>query len=107
MTDVETALKVGIWQDSGVLGDVSANMATISRATAKASRRGIDVLVFPECFLTGYFNRDAVERTARQVNEDTVAALRATAELSETAILVGYYEVQRDGMYNSAMLIGF
>ena len=106
MSAPQTALSVGAWQDSGVLGDLAANLEIISRATAEASRRGIDLLVFPECFLTGYFNRDEVERIARQVNEDTVAALRAIAESSETAILVGYYEVQRDGMYNSAMLIG-
>lgn len=106
MTDAEPALKVGIWQDSGVLGDVSANMATISRATAEASRRGIDLLVFPECFLTGYFNRDAVERIARQFDEYTLSALGAVARSNDTAIVVGYYEAQEGGIYNSTLVIG-
>ena len=68
MTAPENILTVGVWQDSGVLGDVAANMATISRATAQASRRGVDLLVFPECFLTGYFNREETERIARQID---------------------------------------
>ena len=53
MTASEAILTVGVWQDSGVLGDVAANMTTISRATAQAAQRGVDLLVFLECFLTG------------------------------------------------------
>ena len=39
MTVPEAILTVGVWQDSGVLGNVAADMATISRATAQAARR--------------------------------------------------------------------
>ncbi len=39
MTASEAILTVGVWQDSGVLGDVATNMATISQVTAQASRR--------------------------------------------------------------------
>ena len=106
MTAPQAALTIGVWQDCGVLGDVAANMETIARATAQASHCGVDLLAFPECFLTGYFNRDEVERVARQIDEHTVSALRAVAESNETAILVGYYEVRQDGIYNSALLIG-
>ncbi len=106
MTAPESILTVGVWQDSGVLGDVAANMATISRATSEASRRGVDLLIFPECFLTGYYNRERVENVARQIDQDTFSALRAVAKSNETAILVGYYEIQRTGLYNSGLLIG-
>ncbi len=106
MTVPEASLTVGLWQDSGVLGDVAANMATISRATAQASRRGVHLLVFPECFLTGYYNRERVEQVARQIDEETVSALRAVAKSNATAILVGYYEMQGAGLYNAALLIG-
>ena len=61
MTAAEASLTVGIWQDSGSLGDVATNLATISRVTAQASQRGVQFLIFPECFLTGYFNREDVE----------------------------------------------
>ena len=47
MTVPEAILTVGVWQDSGMLGDVAANMATISRTTAQAWRHGVDLLVFP------------------------------------------------------------
>ena len=106
MTSAETALTVGIWQDSGALGDVAATLATISRATAQASQRGVQFLIFPECFLTGYFNREGVEQIACQVDRQTVSALQAIARNSGTAILVGYYEVQANGIYNAALLLG-
>ena len=106
MTVPEAILTVGVWQDPGLLGDVAANMATISRTTAQASHRGVDLLVFPECFLTGYFNREDTERIARQIDQDTVSALRAAAKSNATAILVGYYETQDGGLYNAALLIG-
>ena len=105
MTAAETALTVGIWQDSGALGDVAANLATISRATAQASRRGVQFLIFPECFLTGYFNREGVEQIARQVDRQTVCALQAIARNSGTAILVGHYEVQTSGASGGASLV--
>ena len=75
MTVPEAILTVGVWQDSGLLGDVAANMTTISRTTAQASHRGVDFLVFPECFLTGYFNQEKTELIARQIDQDTVSAL--------------------------------
>ena len=106
MTVAQPSLTVGVWQDSGVLGDVAANMETISRATAQASRRGVHLLVFPECFLTGYFNREETERIARQIDQNTVSALRTVAKSNATAILVGYYEMHRSGLYNAALLIG-
>lgn len=99
-------LTVGVWQACGVLGNVAANMATISRATSQASRRGVHLLVFPECFLTGYYNRDRVDQVVRQIDRDTFSALRDLAKSNATAILVGYYEIQRSGLYNSALLVG-
>ena len=39
MSVPDANLTVGLWQASGVLGDVATNMATISQVTAQASRR--------------------------------------------------------------------
>lgn len=106
MTGSGPSLNVGIWQDAGMPGDIAANLASISKATERASERGVDLLIFPECYLTGYFNGNAVERIARQVDRDTVLELQATARSSAIAILVGYYEATESGIHNSAMLIG-
>ncbi len=101
-----SSLTVGIWQDSGILGDIASNLAIISRETACASRRGVDLLIFPECFLTGYFNKNEVNLIARKIDQDTISALQITAKSNATAILVGYYEAMGVNTYNSAILIG-
>ncbi|MCY4259448.1 MAG: carbon-nitrogen hydrolase family protein [Rhodobacteraceae bacterium] len=106
MTGSVPALKVGIWQDSGRVGDIAENLAFISRATEHAARCGVDLLIFPECFLTGYFNGNAVDPIARQIDRNTVFELQVTARSNATAILVGYYEAKEAGVHNSAMLIG-
>lgn len=40
-----------------MLGDVQANLPVIDNAANKARLSGVEVLVFPECFLTGDYNR--------------------------------------------------
>ncbi len=106
MNGARAELVVGVWQDAGTPGDVAANLETISRATVQAARRGVELLIFPECFLTGYFNREGVRGIAHQVDRDAVAALQAIARSNGTAILVGCYEARRSGIYNAARLLG-
>ncbi len=99
-------LHVGIWQDCGIPGNVIANLATISRAAVVAARQGIELLVFPECFLTGYFNPDGVAAIARQAGKETVDCLQGIARKKGIALLVGLYEPRAHGIHNSAILIG-
>ncbi len=106
MADSEASLSLGIWQDSGIAGDIDSNLEIISEATKRASHCGVDLLVFPECFLTGYFNGDSAVSVAQQIDQNTVSDLQETAKSNATAILVGYYEAKKTKLYNSAMLIG-
>ena len=106
MKTANPSLHVGIWQDCGIPGNVVANLATISRAAAVAARQGIELLVFPECFLTGYFNPDGVAAIARQAGRETVDRLQGLARKNGIALLVGLYEPRAHGIHNAAILIG-
>ena len=106
MTIMDASLHVGIWQDSGTPGNVSANIATIARASVAAAQKGIELLVFPECFLTGYFNPDEVNGIAQQIDKETVVCLQGIARKNGIALLVGLYELRPQGIHNSALLIG-
>jgi predicted amidohydrolase len=55
-----TTLKIGIWQDAGISGDIEANLKIVKNAAKKASDQGIHLLIFPECFLTGYFRKSEI-----------------------------------------------
>ena len=106
MTAKDPSLHVGIWQDSGAPGDVNANLATISRAAAISARRGVELLVFPECFLTGYFSPAGVAAIADRTGRETVDCLRGIARSNALAFVVGQYEPRPSGIHNSALLIG-
>ena len=103
--DADPALEIGIWQASGTPGDIAANLCAISDAAVFAARSGIDLLIFPECFLTGYFNPDGVAEIAGQVEARVVSALQEIAKSTEMALIVGLYEPRSGGVYNSALLI--
>ncbi len=106
MTAADPSLNVGIWQDSGTPGDVTANLATISGAATIAARRGVELLVFPECFLTGYFSPAGVVAIASRTGKETVDCLRSIARSNGIAFVVGHYESRSSGIHNAALMIG-
>lgn len=89
-------------------GDKVANRATMDRYIAEAARRGVQLLVFPECCVTGYwFLRNASRDQLMQLAEP-VPAGPTTEWLCEQAdrrgmlIGAGLVEGDQDGrLYNS------
>lgn len=96
-------IKIGIWQDRGSTGDVEANVKAITGAVRDARKDSIDLLVFPECFLTGYHQSPKqVHATLNKVSEKTLLDLAGLAEKTGIALVVGSYEKAQKGIFNSA-----
>ena len=106
MNRAKNSLTLGIWQDSSVPGDIAANLAAVDSAAVSAAEKGVELLVFPECFLTGYFNSEGAEAVARKVDKNVINSLHGIAETNAIALLVGLYEHQPYGIHNAALLIG-
>lgn len=98
-------LKIAIWQDSGHQGDISANLFTIEAAAKNAQNHNVELLIFPECFLTGYFRETRVRELAIEINDDVIGRLKKIATLTNVALLVGSYEQSGAETYNSAVCI--
>lgn len=98
------ALRVGIWQGAGS-DNVPGNLALIAQAAEHARERRLELLVFPECFLTGYYRRHGVREMAQTVNEKTIDALCRTARSADIALCVGTYELCGDAVHNSALFV--
>ncbi len=101
----DKVLRLGMWQDSGILGDIAANLALIERAAGRAAADGIDLLVFPECFLTGYFSAGRAAEIAEGLSDNTFAALEKIAKAHGVALVVGTYEKADGRLHNSALFI--
>ncbi len=71
------------------LGDVAANLALYEAGVRDARDRDVDVVVFPELSLTGYFLRDMVPDVAMTLSSPEMERLKALSrEVSLVAGLV-------------------
>lgn len=104
MTGRTGALTLGLWQSSGTPGDVTANLAEVAKAAAQAKAQGVDLLVFPECFLTGYFTDADVAQIAGEV-EPALGQLAAIAAQLDMAFVVGSYLPGPMGVQNVALIV--
>lgn len=82
------------------------NLARLQAQVRAAKARGVELLVFPEMFLTGYnIGSDAVQRLAEAANGPSAHVIAGIAEAHGMAIAYGYPERAADGqVYNSAQL---
>ncbi|GIW39515.1 MAG: carbon-nitrogen hydrolase [Candidatus Binatia bacterium] len=84
------------------LGDVAANLALYEAEIERAVRDGVDVLVFPELSLTGYFLKDMVSEVALRLESAEVRRLREASR--HVALVAGFVEEAPDfRYYNSAV----
>ncbi|MGB3712954.1 MAG: carbon-nitrogen family hydrolase, partial [Candidatus Promineifilaceae bacterium] len=89
-----------------ILGDASKNLDTVKRMTAEASRRGSDVVVFPELWATGY-DLENVEKHATSIDQGIFAESATLARQYGLHILGSNLSVVDEGRYgNTAVLFG-
>jgi 5-aminopentanamidase len=98
-------MKVLINQSTPAFGDVATNLATIERHCVTAQSLKIDVVVFPELFLSGYNIGDQVAALAEKSNGPSVCRLQEIAIRNRVAIITGFAEKQGMELYNSAIAI--
>lgn len=96
--------RAAILQQQPQKGLVKENLETVLAAVKSASERHADILLLPECFLTGYFfpvtNKDALETDCPEIQTVCRAAAEYSTEVVLTAFTKGY---EKPG--NSAIVI--
>lgn len=82
------------------------NLARLQAQVRAAKALGVQLLVFPEMFLTGYdIGAAAVQRLAEAANGPSAHVIAGIAEAHGMAIVYGYPERGADGqLYNSVQL---
>ena len=88
-----------------MLGNVEGNLEKISRAIDHAGK--IDLAIFPELFLTGYYLKDMFFKQAMTPGESPyLEKLTEIAEEKDTAIIAGFPEKSPMGyLYNSLIAV--
>lgn len=97
-------MKVAVAQIPVVMGKKEANVETIFGAVLEASRKRCDVVVLPECSLTGWLS-SAARAGAEPVPGPLTECLSEAARRYRIAVVVGFEEREGARIYNSAVLI--
>jgi predicted amidohydrolase len=100
-------MRLALWQTEGHPEDKATNLAVLSRIAQASAIAGADLLLCPECWLSGYnLSEKACAQEAEPQGGPSMVAIGKIAASNNIAVAYGYAE--RDGatLYNSAAFIG-
>lgn len=98
-------MKIMLCQQAATYADKVANLATIERLAAGAKAFDVDVLIFPELFLTGYHLKNQLKLLAEPIDGPSITRIRQIARQNQTAIICGFPEKVDECVFNSAAAI--
>ncbi len=95
-------LIIALAQLNPTLGAFADNLALAKGAMERAKAKNVDILLFPELFLTGYFPEDLLFK--QQFVKDAIGAAQKLVKLSakyDFALLLPSIWLENDKLYNS------
>jgi predicted amidohydrolase len=94
------SVRVGIAQINPKLGNLQANLSLYEEQIGRAIKEKIDLLLFPELSLTGYFLRDMVPSVALTVNSTEMNKLKRLSR--DLPFVAGLVEESADHRFFNA-----
>src|SRR5882724_6565968 len=93
-------MRIGHCQLVSKPGDFEGNLVKVVQGLEKAHKDRVEVLSFPECFLTGY------QDTEEEVRKHAFAADSAKMmQVLDPTVIVGFNEVRGKDLYNTCVVI--
>jgi predicted amidohydrolase len=90
------------------IGNVAANLRKVNERIREAAGRGAQLVIFPECALTGYCFESLEEAApfAEPVDGPSVNSIGEACRETGAHAVVGFIEKDGPRFYNAAMLVG-
>jgi predicted amidohydrolase len=99
-------MKVGHCQLACQAGDYEANIQKVLAGLAEADAQGIDIVSFPESFLTGYFpSEDEARAHSFAVDGAEVRDFLARTAAFACTFMVGFNEMRGQDVYNTVLVV--
>jgi predicted amidohydrolase len=99
-------MRIGHWQLESKTGDFDANLAKLVTSLERADRDRVEVVCFPECFLTGYPDKEEPARKgAFAVDSPQMMKLLDKTGKFESTYIVGFNELRGADLYNTAVVV--
>src|SRR2546425_12277755 len=99
-------MRIGHCQLDSKCGDFEVNLAKVLQGLERADRERVEIVCFPECFLTGYPDTEELTRKSAFAGDSPqmLKVLDRTGRFNTTAI-VGFNELRGKDLYNTAAVI--
>ncbi len=98
-------MRIGHCQYDSQLGDFEGNLAKVVAGLKLAERDRVEIVSFPECFLTGY--PDTAELARRDAfSMDSAKMMRVLDATSKfpSVVIVGFNELRGPDLYNTVLV---
>jgi predicted amidohydrolase len=99
-------MRIGHCQLETKCGEFDANLEKVVEGLARADRERVEIVSFPECFLTGYPDTEELARRDAFAVDSTamMKVLDRTSRFGATCI-VGFNELRGRDLYNTAAVL--
>lgn len=99
-------VRVGACQTPEIIGDPSAALDVILRFAKEAGDKNVDLLLFPECFLTGYILSESyVAEYSYDFESEQFATILKQLEHVKPVLVLGVNEKKSAQYFNSAVVV--
>ena len=99
-------IRIGHWQLESKTGDFDANLAKVVTGLQRADKDRVEIVCFPECFLTGYPDKEEPARKgAFAVDSPQMMKLLDKTMKFEATYIVGFNEQRGKDLYNTAVVV--
>lgn len=102
----ESTLTVGVYQPEAKAETPHDRLRRLELVLEQPAARDCDLLLCPELYMSGYFVHDQIVDRAEPSDGTFSRRVRDLAQRSGCAIVYGYPERARGGIYNSALCAG-
>jgi len=98
-------MRIGHWQLETTCGDFEGNLAKVVKGLERADRERVEVVCFPECFLTGYPDTEELARK-HAFTADSPQVLKVLDKTGrfDATFIVGFNERRGKDLYNTALV---
>ncbi len=98
-------MRIGHAQLESRCGDFDGNLAKLVKGLERAQRERVEVLCFPECFLTGYPDTEELARKhAFAADAPQVLKVLDRTGRFDATFIVGFNELRGKDLYNTALV---
>lgn len=99
-------MRIGHCQLEARTGDFDANLAKVVAGLERADKDRVEIVSFPECFLTGYPDKeDLARKGAFAADSPQILKLLDKTMKFDATYIVGFNELRGGDLYNTAVVV--